>query len=248
MSPSSFLIPRPSVRIISLLQNKLVRALSIVALSSSPALGTVVLGQVETFNGGTAGFGIGGVLAANGTMVVQGSGGVDGAGDGFLSITNPNFTQFATRIIGANTPFTGDFTAVGVDAVRFSLISLNSNNAVNLRVGFGIQNSNFWVSNLSFNPIFGSGFQEFEVGFDDFTEWTPVIGGGTEAGFQAALQNVNVFQFRHVDSAAPVIRAPGAVMGSVGIDNIVFVGVPEPTTSLLVALSGLVLLHRRRVA
>lgn len=212
------------------------RLLICLALALPHTCQAVTLNVVETFNSGLAGFG-GPVSYANPL------GGVDGPGDGYLAISSTFANTFAVRAI-APSDFTGDYLAAGANAVRFSILDLDSEDAVVIRVGFGIRNVNFWVSNVGFDPVFGAPWQEVEVAFDDASQWTQVIGFGGPVDFDFARQNAEAFQLRA--DAAPGLRAPDAIVGSIGIDNISFVSIPEPSTGLFVALAGIAFLRRRR--
>lgn len=200
------------------------------------AASAVVLNTVETFNGGLVGFG----GPVNYSIL---TGGVDGPSDGFLAITSASPNIFATRVIQPG-PFTGNYRAIGANAVQFSLLDLDSEDSVVVRVGFGIRNVNFWVSNLSFDPVFGAPWQEVTVSFDDASGWTQVIGAGGATDFELALENAETFQIR-ADAVADG-KEPDTIAGSIGIDNVSFLAIPEPGIGLLLALLPGCFLRRSR--
>lgn len=203
------------------------------------SLEAVVLNFVESFDSGTAG------LSFNGGITVSNElGGTGGVSDGFLSLRTSSPLRFGARINGSNTAFTGDYAAAGVQAVRFSILDLDSEDSAIIRVGFGVRQSNFWVSNFGIDPVFGEDWQEVLIPLDDFSNWTSIQGSGGQANFDAAIQGSETFQFR-ADSTVDGSQ-PDSITASVGIDDVAFVGVPEPTTAFLIALTGFIGLRRRR--
>lgn len=141
----------------------------IATLIAAPAALAVTNGFSEDFNNGLNGWGSGGGLG--GTVSSIDTPGADGANDAFLYVNalNSASSQLATRVIG--TPdFTGDFAAAGITAITFDLIDPgNDENAV-IRVGIGVRQQNFWVSNRNWDP--NNTFQTFAVDLTNPAEWT----------------------------------------------------------------------------
>ncbi len=175
-----------------------------------PVEAVPVIGFLETWSDGTpAGWdGNSGELPTN-----PGTGGVDGAGDGFLLIAR---SGLPTRLGSKNQtlPYTGDWLAAGVNRVRFYLNDVDEDQS--FEIHFAIGNSgNFWQYNVGFLPPENS-WAEFTANLSDSANWTRIIAFGP-GGFAAALQNTDRVLIRH--DRAPFGQTPDAIAGEVGVDN-----------------------------
>ncbi len=191
----------------------------------------------ETFEnaGDLGGFGGGG-----GTVGTNpGTGGVDGAADGFLQMERSFAGSFGLRNLDPE--FNGDYIAAGVTGVSLYLKDIGTDEDWDLHVGVGTQ-FNFYLYNESFNPS-SIQWEQFFVDMTDETKWTQIgIIGGT---FNDALMTANRFLIRHDNmpfGAIPV--GPVAMMGDVGVDNISFV--PSPGALALFGMAGAFGARRRR--
>ena len=95
-----------------------------------PALGAIA-GYSEDFNAGLGGWGGGAMLE------LIASGGVGGAGDGYLLVSNTNPGQLATRNTSA--PYTGDLIADGITGVSFWLRDLGGDDTLRLHLAVGLE-------------------------------------------------------------------------------------------------------------
>ena len=193
--------------------------------------GAVVVGQLDTFEDGTAaGWQIGGgpvgVPSTPLSNVV--TGGPAGAGDNYIQITATGGSGPGSRLSAINiSQWSGDYTAAGVSAIGMSL-SNSGPQDLYLRLLF-VELSGTGPVNVAFStdPIFvpaGSGWIEalFPILPQDLT--SPL---GTAAG---ALLNTSELRLFH--STSPTF-SPGqneAVAATLGVDNIRAMGVPEPST------------------
>jgi len=204
---------------------------SCVAVIAGGAQGQIVNGFVEGFASGTSGFDAFGMSVTN-----PGTGGVGGAGDGFLSIARATPGRFAARSIGKD--YGGDYIAAGVTEIRFALRDINAPDVgMEIRLGIGNTN-NFWVSNDSWLP--GAAWQVFSADLGDAGAWTPVIGSGT---FENALRSADRLQFRHETLPVDDGMAADDFAGDVGVDDIAFLPAPG---ALALALGSVPLAWRRR--
>lgn len=179
--------------------------------AAAPAAHAVTLGLRDRFSDGTVGNWQGGTAASN-----PGTGGVDGLGDGYLqlSVAGPfagNLGNFST-----GPQYVGNWTAAGVTEVRLSLKDVGAPDNLEMHVclGNGVT-GNFWQSNVGLIPP-ASGWQEFHVEVTNAANFS-FIGSGV-GNFATALQSVDRLLIRH--DKAPYVKAPDAVIGDVGIDEV----------------------------
>ncbi|MCH8273284.1 MAG: PEP-CTERM sorting domain-containing protein [Armatimonadetes bacterium] len=205
---------------------------TLLSLLAAGAANAAVVGFVEDFPaaGGTAGFFSGATLSNPGT------GGVGGAGDGYLLVTREFEGHFGAATM--RTEFTGDLIADGVTGFSLWLNDVGDNEVFEVHVGVGTANQNFWLYTVPFTPP----DNEWGYFYADVTNagaWTQIMGSGT---FEDALRNSNRLLIRH--DLEPFVQHPDEIAGDLGIDQITVV--PEPAT--LLALTGLVALALRRRA
>ncbi len=183
-----------------------------VALFAAPArsLAAPTPGFVDHLTSGIGQWG-GGDFYSN-----PGTGGVLGAGDGYLLVTTPGPSPFFTGNLAArslDTPYAGNWTAAGVTKVKFYLNDVGNADA-GLEIHFCVGNgANFWQYNPGFIPPVGS-WTQFTVDLGS-TNWTQIVGTGT---LSAALAAADRILIRH--DKAPYAQNPDPISADVGIDEI----------------------------
>lgn len=186
-------------------------------------------GYFEDFNNGTVD-----PFFSGASLVWVPSGGVGGAGDGYIraSRSSPGNLGLAS----ADAPFVGDLIADGVTGISFWLNDVGNANPLAIHVGIGRAFGNFW---LTLNPIHPphNTWQEYTVLFNNPSEWVQIAGSGT---FAEALTQCDRLLFRH--DLPPYVQTPDPIAGDFGFDRIRVL--PEPASGLL--LGVLALLRRRR--
>ena len=195
--------------------------LAVLASLSAPAGANPVLGFREEWTGiETNGWGGGSVISNPGT------GGVFGAGDGYLAVSTNTVTKLGTTSFGLE--YTGDWIAAGITQVWCWLNDINNDEPIEVHFSLGNQ-SNFWQYNIGFIAPHNE-WGRFVVDLSSSTNWTHTIdvGGGS---FNAALMNVDRIHFRH--DLAPYVQTPDNIQGDFGLDHLLLtngtVGVPHAT-------------------
>src|SRR5262249_38083195 len=140
-----------------------------------------------------------------------GTGGYQGAGDGFLLVSNSVATNFGTKSNGAE--YLGNWIAAGITQVHVRLSNLATADALEIHFGIGRGQfqapNNFWQYNVGFTPPVGA-WGEFVVDLTS-ANWTQTQGSGT---FADALQNVETIHLRH--DLAPYQQSPDPGQGDFG--------------------------------
>lgn len=173
-------------------------------------------GFLEDFSDSTtAGF-IGGAMLSN-----PGTGGADGAGDGYLAIARPDTAPGNLGAFNAGPDYTGNYIAAGVGKVVFQLNDVEADQAFEIHLSIG-NGGNFWQYNVGFSPPEQS-WAEFEVDLTDSLNFTQTIG---TANYTLALTSVDRLHLRH--DLAPYILSPDPIGGQVGVDDILLTA--EPTS------------------
>ena len=140
-----------------------------------------------------------------------GTGGVGGAGDGFLLVSTPFPAHLGTNSMGSE--YAGDWIAAKITIVRLWLNDVNA--AEPLEIHFAIGNAfNFWEYNVGFVPP-SNAWQEFIVDLSSSENFTHIIGQGT---FEGALHAVDRIHLRH--DLAPFIQSPDLMKGDFGVDRL----------------------------
>ncbi len=201
-----------------------------VALAAAPSLGAIA-GFTEDFNAGLGGWGGGA------TLDLIATGGVGGAGDGYLLISNSNPAQLATRNTSA--PYTGDLIADGVTGMSFWLRDLGGEDTLRLHVAVG-NPGNFWTSVVEFSPG-ADAWTFYQVDFTDSASWVRQQGSGT---FEDALRATNRMQFRNNPLAGDPSSPDG--IADFALDRITLV--PSPGTLAMLLVFGPLAKRRSRRA
>jgi hypothetical protein len=184
-------------------------------LCAAPAGAAPTLGFIENWTGvSTDGWG-GGSAATN-----PGAGGLGGAGDGFLMVTNATLGNFGTQSSGPE--YTGDWVAAGITFVHVWLNDVGTPNSFEIHFSIGRPRGtqgvsdlgNFWQYNIGFIPP-SNQWKEFVVDLTNSGDWTQLFGTGT---FTNALQTAGRIHLRH--DHAPFISSPDPAAGDLGIDHL----------------------------
>jgi len=170
-------------------------------------------GFVEDFTSTISGFG-GGASYSN-----PGTGGVGGAGDGFLLLALTAPGRLGTR--SPSTNFGGDYVAAGITQIHLSLNDVGSDEDLAIHFGIGAMMTNFWLYNAAFTPP-EHAWAEFVVDLTDEGLFTQIRGSGT---FAEALTGATNILLRH--DLPPLTDTPDTIAGDVGIDHIQLLG-PAP--------------------
>src|SRR6185503_8976651 len=141
-------LPRP------LFRRRLIVLLTALSVCPCLAYAQPTAGFVENWPGTSLeGWG-GGATYSN-----PGTGGVGGAGDGFLMVNRPLIGNLGTTSQG--TEYVGNWTAAGIVAVKLWLKDVGGNQALEIHFAIG-NGGNFWQYNLGFLPP-EANWQEFTV-------------------------------------------------------------------------------------
>ncbi|MBI1799803.1 MAG: hypothetical protein HYR73_08980 [Candidatus Eisenbacteria bacterium] len=180
------------------------------------AHGAPVIGFVEHWpTGSLQGWG-GGDFYAN-----PGTGGVLGAGDGYLTITTPGPTPFFSTNLGAfsqGLEYTGDWQAAGIKQVRFWLNDIGASDPLEIHFAIGDAiNGNFWQCNTGFIPP-PQAWAQFTVDLTTPANFTHIINNPPGGTYNQALQNVNRVLIRH--DHAPYVQSPDGISADVGVDEL----------------------------
>lgn len=204
----------------------------LVALGSAFSAHAAIPGFVEEFDMGTGGF-IGG---SNYAQIA--SGGITGAGDAYLEISEPSPQQlggFSDQI-----EYNGDLLGDGVTGFSLWLSDTGADDDLEIHIAIGQRLQNVWQYTVPFVPP-DNGWAEFTVDLSDTANWVQIIGSGT---LENALSASNRFLIRH--DLAPYGQVPDAIAGEFGVDRITVL--PEPASLALVAFGLTALIRRRRSA
>lgn len=214
--------------------------LALLTLMASILVGSPAWGQVLGFVDDFAGPGTNGWISGN-SNTNPGSGGVGGAGDGYLNIEQIDDFNFGTHNDGPN--YAGNWAAAGITHVSFYLNDVNSDEDFSFHFLVTGDEENpsgesTWQYNTGFQPPNGS-WQQYVVDLTSDANWTRTRGSASFADVLAAVADAH---FRH--DLPPFFTSPDAIRGDIGIDNIALL--PEPSTIMLLAGLGLAALRRRR--
>lgn len=165
------------------------------------------------FNEPFSGPGTGGWTANIPEVSNPGTGGVDGAGDGYL------YMRHTGGNLGAHCGFcpeySGDWIAAGITHIGISLNDVGSDEPLEIHLAIGNDNS-FWLYNTGFDPPDGS-WARFVVDLTDSLQFTRII--GTPAiSFEDAMRSVTKLHVRH--DVAPFFQNPTDIAGDFGADEI----------------------------
>ena len=211
-------------------------------LRRNSAIGVLIVCAVASFAAGavpgyTLDFNDGTVdpFFSGADLTWQASGGVGGAGDGWLSSVRASAGNLGLATVDSN--ITGNLTADGVTGYSFWLKDLGSQAPLNIHVSIGDPFINFWQSNIAFIPV-TTGWTQYSIDFTNPAQWTQIQGTGT---FADALTTSGRLLFRH--DLAPYTSNPNTIRGGLGLDRLTVL--PEPATLLLIGAGALLAARRR---
>jgi len=172
-----------------------------------PAAATPSIGHIQTFSDGTTGGWTSNDLPTN-----PGTGGLDGAGDGFLDIALTSPFRLGARSTDA--AYTGDWIGANVNRIKVWLNELDQANDLEIHLCIG-NSGNFWESNVGFAPPTNT-WAQFTFDLTDSTQFTHII--NFSGGFAAALQSADNILLRH--DKPPFAQTPKTIAGEFGVDNV----------------------------
>lgn len=169
-----------------------------------------------------------------------GTGGVDGASDGFLMIED-SFGNLGTSNEDAR--YAGDWRAAGVGSISLYLNDVGTDDDIEFHVLISSETNaagTTWQYNTGFDPPHNS-WQPYTVDVMDASNWTRIRGS---LSLDATLGSAQKFHLRHDES--PYFSSPDQLDDSdVGIDNISLLLVPEPSSVAMFGASALMMWARR---
>lgn len=158
---------------------------------------------------------------AGGTEVSNpGTGGLQGAGDGYLRVANTGPGPFGARSFAA--AYAGDWIAAGILSVRVWLRDVDADDALEIHFSIGT-NTNLWQADLPMAPPTDA-WQEYVIDLTSPAGFTQVRGAGT---FAEALRAVDRVHFRH--DVAPYEAEPEHILASLGVDHLELTSINVPT-------------------
>ena len=200
------------------------RALFVVALIAAAPAGSAaanpVLGFIEEWTGTDLHNWVGGSVGGSVDVTNPGTGGRQGAGDGFLLMSRSTVGNLGVYTIGSE--YLGYWLAAGIQSVRVWLNDVNTDDPLEIHFVIGHAQVNVWQYNEGFLPPH-NGWAEFVVDLTDSTKFTQTFGPGT---FDDALRDVDRLHFRH--DLAPYMQFPDPIQADVGIDHVELSGVNVP--------------------
>jgi hypothetical protein len=213
-------------------------AVSAMLSMNAAAVSQVVPGSIDTFQDGTVDNWVQGASSPNPTVNVP-SGGPAGANDAYLKITANGGAGAGGKMIAFNqVQWTGVYN--GVTSIGMDLNSLGSA-AMSIRLTFEDNGGNMWSSTTPFAVPAAAGWMHAVFQLDD-ASMTQV--GGLPKAFSAGLAS-GIIQVRILHAAAPAFNGD-TIAATLGVDNILAQGVPEPGTLALAGAAAMVLFLRRR--
>jgi hypothetical protein len=199
----------------------LVLGLPLAGLFPHPSAAVPPIGFVEHWPGTSLqGWGGGSQTYEN-----PGTGGVGGAGDGYLRMGN-SLTAYHLGTVNLDAMYAGDWPAAGLTHLKVSLNDVGTDD--NLAIHFLIANAyTTYQYNPPFNPPHNQ-WAEFTVDLTNPGAFTRIIGSGN---FPETLASVDRVHFRH--DLAPYTHGPDLILGDVGIDRLIIgnATTPAQTTS-----------------
>ena len=167
------------------------------------------------------------------------TGGVGGATDGFLEITDSGLRLGARN---SESRYTGNWVAAGIQEIELFLSDVGTDDDLEVHVLISNDTSliaTTWMHTPGFNPPDGT-WAAFTADLTDESQWTRIRG---TASFQSVLQNVRRFHLRH--DLAPYQAEPDGIDGDLGVDNI-SLKIPEPAAATTLALTAALAIGTRR--
>jgi hypothetical protein len=180
-------------------------------------LAAPVFGSTESFPGVTIGEWVPGQAAS---LSNPGTGGLGGAGDGYLLLSQSVHFNFGMRNEGSL--YAGNWNAAGITYLSLSLNDVGADDAFEIHLSIGYF-GNLWQYNVGFTPPEGQ-WQRFVVDLTNPSDFSQIIGAGT---FADALATADRLLIRH--DRPPFTQVPDPTSGDLGIDEVVLGDLPVPT-------------------
>jgi flagellar hook capping protein FlgD len=143
-----------------------------------------------------------------------GTGGLDGASDGYLRFSTPNNLMHKLGASSFDLPYAGDWVAAGITQVRLWLNDVGVDDPLEMHFAIG-NGVNFWQYNPGFLPP-NNQWGMFTVNLSSGANWTRII--GTTGTFTAALQGADRVLVRH--DRTPYSQFPDDIDADVGLDDV----------------------------
>lgn len=203
------------------------------SLSISSGARAIGIGSMDDFQNGTVSEWFGG------TTITPQTNGQMGASDWYVTIASTGGSGAGSKLAAHNSEprWTGDYLAAGVTAVGVDMRNEGSTTLQMRVVMFGLGNR--FTSTTAFTLAPNSGWQHLTFPVTQ-AALTRVLGSGTYAD---TLGSVSQIMFRH-DGSTPSSGGE-AIIGKVGIDNVV--AIPAPGAAGIIGLAGIFAARRRRV-
>ena len=154
-----------------------------------------------------------------------GTGGAEGAGDGYLRIGN-SLTAYHLGTVNLDASYSGNWTAAGITHIKVSLNDVGTDDALAIHFIFANAYTTYQY-NPPFNPLHNQ-WSEFTVNLANPGAFTRIIGTGS---FAETIASVDRIHFRH--DLAPYTHGPDLIKGDVGFDRLIIgnLTTPAATTS-----------------
>lgn len=187
-----------------------------------------LLAQVDDFETDTSGWGV-----ASQGAVINADGGPGGAGDAYLTYSSNGGGQGGRMVIpNQGGRWDGDYTAEGLTG--FELDALNDGTTpLNLRVGIS-NGSTWWVTTEPVLVSAGTGWNS--VAFQIDADAMSAVGTDSFDTVASAVQEVRLLSSVELPDAPLGGLRGDRIVASIGIDNFLGVGVPEPAGLILIAV------------
>lgn len=192
-------------------------AITIVPLRA--AIAAPVFGSMESFPGMTTGDWSPGQAAS---LSNPGTGGIGGAGDGYVLLTQPTLFKYGMRNEGSM--YAGDWSTPGITHLSLWLNDVGTDDTFEIHLSFGAFD-NLWQYNVGFTPPEGQ-WERFVVDLTNEADFTQIIAFSGRT-FADALVNADRLLIRH--DFSPFMQTPDETLGDLGIDEIVLGNLITPT-------------------
>lgn len=210
-------------------------SVAVLALCATPAVATIVFGQIDDFEDTTTM----GWAGGSGPTNIP-TGGPAGAGDHYLQLVATGGSGPGSRIGSYNdNQWTGDYLAAGVTSIEADLRNFGTTGNLSIRLLMFGNGGNF-TSTIPFIVPNDGGWYHVVFGV------TPADLTAVDGGFDvnATLSAASRLLIRHQVGAPGGSFAGTVIVGEMGMDNVT--ALPEPGTLGLLLLGGAALLRRRR--
>lgn len=184
---------------------------ALVAVSTAPpATAAPVFGGVESFAGTSTGDWAPGQAAS---LSNPGTGGIGGAGDGYVLLTQPTVFKYGMRNEGST--YAGSWTGAGITHLSIWLNDVGADDDFEIHLAFG-KFDNLWQYNIGFTPPNGQ-WERFVVDLTNEANFTQIIAFSGRT-FANALIDADRLLIRH--DRPPFSQVPELTLGDLGIDEI----------------------------